>query len=142
MAKSDFWSEQNKKKFAVGAVLVCGLVVVYEFFLSGGPSPQPRSTAQSSNARPGPTASPAVTPTPKGATPVRQASAAAKEALFQAQLSDTSPLVFAVQKPVAGEQTERGNIFAYFVPPPPTPTPPPPPPPILLRSVQPTTAVA
>src|SRR5262245_11894241 len=106
MAKSNLWSEQNKKKFAVGAVLVCDLVVVYEFFLSGGPSPQPRSTAQSSNARPGPTAAPAVTPTPKGATPVRQDSAAAKEAQLQAQLLDTSPLTLMAQKPVVGEQTE------------------------------------
>jgi hypothetical protein len=51
-------------------------------------------------------------------------------------------LLLTVQKPAAGAETERGNIFAYFVPPPTPPPSPPPPPPILLRSVQPPTAVA
>src|SRR5262249_10638264 len=68
--------------------------------------------------------------------------AAAKEALRQQQLSDTSPLMLTGHHPVAGAETERGNIFAYYVPPP-TPTPsPPPPPPILLRYVQPQNAIA
>ncbi len=140
MAKSNLWSEQNKKRVAVGAVLICGFVIVYEFFLSGGPSPKP--AAHPNAARPSPTPAAAVTPTPKSAQVVRADSAAAKEALLQQQVSDTSPLMLTVQRPVAGAETERGNIFAYYVPPPPTPSPPPPPPPILLRTVQPPTAVA
>src|SRR5262249_37235298 len=139
MAKSNLWSEQNKKKFAVGAVAVCGLVIIYQFFFSGGPSRKP---AQSNAARPSATPAPAVTPTPKSVQVIRPDSAAAKEALLLQQLSDTSPLMLTAQRPPAGAETERGNISAYYVPPPPTPTPTPPPPPILLRSVQPPSAVA
>ena len=62
--------------------------------------------------------------------------------MLQAQLSDLTPLTLAVPRPLPGAETERGNIFAYYVPPPPTPLPTPPPPPIVLRSVQPATAVA
>jgi len=141
MAKSNLWSEQNKKKVAIAAVVVCGFVIIYEFFLSGGPSPAPKS-AQPGAPRPGPTPAATVTPTPKSAQVVRPDSAAAKEALLLQELSDTSPLMLTAQRRVAGAETERGNIFAYFVP---TPTPPPPPaptPPILVRSVQPPTAVA
>ena len=138
MAKGNLWSEKNKKKVAVGAVLVCGLVIIYEFFIAGGSTPQPKTAGQAAAARPAPT--PAVTPTPKS-TP-RADSNASKEAALQAILMDTSPLVFSGQKPPAGAQTERGNIFAYFVPPPPTPLPTPPPPPILVRNVQPSNVVA
>jgi hypothetical protein len=137
MAKSNLWSEQNKKKVAVGAVLVCSVVIIYEFFIAGGPTPQPKNTGQAATARPAPT--PAVTPTAKS-TPVARPES--KEAVLQALLSDTNPLELTGHKPVAGAQTERGNIFAYFVPPPPTPTPPTPPPPILVRNVQPSNVVA
>ena len=138
MAKGNLWSEKNKKKVAVGAVLVCGLVIMYEFFIAGGSTPQPKTAGQAAAARPAPT--PAVTPTPKS-TP-RADSNASKEAALQAILMDTSPLVFSGQKPPAGAQTERGNIFAYFVPTPtPTPTPAPTPP-ILVRNVQPGNVVA
>jgi len=138
MAKGSLWSEKNKKKFAIGAVAVCGLVIIYEFFIAGSPTPQPKTAGHMAAARPTPT--PAVTPTPKS-TP-RADSNAAKESALQALLMDTSPLVFSGQKPPAGAQTERGNIFAYFVPPPPTPLPTPPPPPILVRNVQPSNVVA
>jgi hypothetical protein len=138
MAKGNLWSEKNKKKFAVGAVLVCGLVIIYEFFIAGGSTPQPKTAGQAATARPAPT--PAVTPTPKS-TP-RADSAASREAALQTLLMDTSPLVFSGQKPPAGAQTERGNIFAYFVPTPTPPLPTPPPPPILVRNVQPGNVVA
>jgi hypothetical protein len=138
MAKGNFWSEKNKKKVAVGAVGVCGLVIIYEFFIAGGSTPQPKTGGQAAAARPAPT--PAVTPTPKS-TP-RADSNASKEVALQALLSDTTPLLFSGQKPAAGAQTERGNIFAYFVPTPTPPPPTPPPPPILVRNVQPSNVVA
>jgi len=140
MAKSSLWSEKNKKKVAIGAVLVCGLVVIYEFFMAGGPTPQQKSQGQSAAARPAPT--PAVTPTPKSTPAPRADSAAAKAAALQSMLSDTTPLILMGQKPVAGPETERGNIFAYFVPTPTPPPPPPTPPPILVRNVQPSNVVA
>jgi hypothetical protein len=140
MAKGNLWSEKNQKKIAAGVVLVLGFVVIYELFLSGSPTPQPKSGGQSGAARPAPT--PAVTPTAKNAPVARADSGASKEAALQALLNDTNPLNLAGQRPVAGAETERGNIFAYFVP---TPTPPPtplPPPPIVLRTVQPSNVVA
>jgi hypothetical protein len=141
MAKSNLWSEKNKKKVAAGAVLVCGFLIIYQFFLSGGPTPQTnRSGTQSSAARQAPT--PAVTPTPKSAPVPRPDSGSSKEAALQALLNDTTPLDFTGQRPVAGAETERGNIFAYFVPTPTPPLPTPPPPPIMLRVVQPSNVVA
>jgi hypothetical protein len=142
MAKKSIWTEQNKKKVAVGAVLVCFLVIIYEFFLSGGPTPKP--VVQSNSPRTSATPSAAVTPTPKASRqPTPPAgSAASKEALLQEQLMDLTPLMLTGPRPAAGAETERGNIFAYYVPPPPPPPQPPKPPPILLRYVQPQMAVA
>ena len=140
MAKN-IWSEKNKKIFAGGAVALFCIVLFYEFVLSG--SPPPTRPAQLGAARPGPT--PAVTPTAKAAPQPapRPDSPSAKDALLQQQLSDTSPLnLGSLHQAVAGAETERGSIFGYFVPTPTPPPPPPPPPPILLRGLQPQTAVA
>lgn len=126
------------------AVLGVGfvVVVVYELFLAG-PTPRPKLKPQAESSNGGttlpPTAATAVVPQ-KRAT----GAAAEQEALVQAMLSDLTPLNLKLVSNVAGKSDvgERGNIFAFYVPPPPPPVKPPDPPPIQLTAVQPQTLVA
>jgi len=145
MAQRNSSSEKVKRILlaALGVALVGA--VVYQFVLRGPESrpkrnPQPGATTGSSSQP----ASPPATQKPR-----QLGAAAQQEAIMQALLSDLTPLNLRFassggSKPEASNRApgDRGNIFAYYVPPPTPPTPPPPPPPIQLVSLQPQTAVA
>jgi hypothetical protein len=136
MAKASS-SEKNKK--IILAVLLLGAVViaVYNF----NKKPEPRRSPD----RPATRAGAPPTPNAPSSGPARPASTAnEQEQLYQQMLADTSPLNFALisNKGGGAKVGNRGNIFAFYVPPPPPPAPTPPPPPIALQTVQPQSAVA
>jgi len=137
MAKASS-SEKNKK--IILAVLLLGAVViaVYNF----NKKPEPRRPSDRPSARAG---APPSQPNVPSSLPARPASTAnQQEQLYQQMLADTSPLNFALISNKGGSARvgNRGNIFAFYVPPPVPPPPPPPPPPISLQVVQPQSAVA
>src|SRR5437867_7310322 len=138
-------SSPEKVKRILLAALGVALVgaVVYQFVLRA-PESKPKRNPQP-GATTGGSSLPATTSAP-GAQKTRQLGVAAQqEAMMQALLSDLTPLNLKFASSGGskrGEPGNRGNIFAYFVPPPTPPPPPPPPPPIQLVSLQPQTAVA
>ncbi|HSE96783.1 MAG TPA: hypothetical protein VLD57_00845, partial [Blastocatellia bacterium] len=141
MASKGETSEKKKKIILAVLFLVMVIVVVYQLLLS---EPAPRRRPQQGNA-PGPATATTQSPQPSTQKPARPPSSRqAEEAYLQQLLSDTTRLDLAVmtKQPGSSQVGDRGNIFAYFVPPPPKPEPPPPPPPIDLRQIQPQTAVA
>ena len=118
--------------------------IVYSFFLSDSGSTRSNSRTRNTN-------SSASAPPRSTTVPVqtqRQVESATskpsnrKEEL-EAELADLTPLdpvVHVAATPTA--KTERGNIFAYYVPPPAPPPPPVPPPPIALQYIQPPSVIA
>ncbi len=139
MSKSSASADKKKKIAVVVLFSLMGIVFIYEMFFT---KPTPRSNKAAQNASPTPQAQPNV-PTAKqplasGRAPVDE------EALFQQRLADTSPLNLAVLTSSTGSAkvSERGNIFANWVPPPEPAPPPPPPPPITLQLIQPQSAIA
>jgi hypothetical protein len=150
MAKKALLTEKNKNILAAVAGVVFVLVVVYQFFLSGGPdtAQQKVATRPAAAASPSANGSPGQNAGQKGASSSQPHTAAlssdaARQALLQQLLSDTSTLDFAPLKQIKeGEDTTRGNMFEPHKDPTPTPAPTPPPPPIAIRQVEPQTAIA
>jgi IPT/TIG domain-containing protein len=134
-------SEKRKKITAAvfGLLAVVFVYFVYQNFFSGSTSnrrPRPANSNQPLAAAPRPTPQSPSAPRPAQPKPV--------DASLQELLSDTTPLNLTLIKrgSESAKVGERGNIFAYFIPPPPPPPPEPLPPPITLQSVQPQNAVA
>ncbi|HWP44678.1 MAG TPA: hypothetical protein VNO14_15630 [Blastocatellia bacterium] len=139
MANQKLKSDKNKKIILAVLLLVMVIVAAYQLFLS---EPAPRKRPQQAST-PGPT--PATqTSSPSPRSQQRASSRQTEQEYLQELLSDTSPLnLVALTRPSGSSQVgNRGNIFAYYVPPPPPPQPPPKPPPIDLQVIQPQTAVA
>jgi len=132
-------SEKRKKLILAALGGLFAVVLIYQLFF-GGPAPR-KPRAANSNA-------PVATTTPGTPSPAPQAprprSISEQEQAIEILLADLTPLNLSAAYTKSGPATpsERGNIFAYYVPPPPPPVPPPPPPPIGLQSVQPPSAVA
>ncbi len=144
MAGKNLAWEKNKKFVLAGALGLMLFAFVYSFFLSdSGPSRPTRRTGNTNSSASAPTRSTTV--------PVqtqRQVEAAAskpsnrKEEL-EAELADLTPLELVTHVVASpNPKTERGNIFAYYVPPPEPPPKPIPPPPIALQFVQPPSVIA
>ena len=136
-------SGDQKKKLILGALLLLMAgVLVYQVFIK---DPTPRRRTANNNASSATTPS---RPVPVSQPTGQQAPASTPQPLSpddpNALLADTTPLNLALltQEPGSAKVSERGNIFAYYVPPPPKPVPPPPPPPITLQGAQPANAVA
>jgi hypothetical protein len=141
MASGKATSEKVKRTALAGLGVVFLIAIVYQLFLSG-PATKPKRPLTTNTST---SVAPTNTNSSINAPQKRQLGAAAQqEALMQALLSDTTPLNLRTVSAGAGkaELGERGNIFAYYVPPPAPPPKPPDPPPIQLRSVQPSSAVA
>jgi hypothetical protein len=140
-------SSPEKKKTMILAALgaLFAFVLVWQLFIS--PPARPVRKVRNSN---GPVAS--TTPSPSPVAPTasqakpqapKPGSVAEEEALLLQQLSDLTPLNLSlISSGGSPKISERGNIFAYYVPPPPPAVPPPPPPPIVLQAVSPQSAVA
>ena len=144
MASKGKSADQIKKLLAAGLGVGMVLVLVYQIFFS---KPTPRPTLGPRNANTSQlakAAAPSSQSTPAAVTLKSVSSSAAQEALLQAQLSDTTPLNLALLShgPATAKPGERGNIFAFYVPPPTPPAPPPPPPPIVLTGLSPQSAIA
>lgn len=144
MASKGRSADQIKKLLAAGLGVAMVLVLVYQLFFSK-PTPKPKLGPRNANTSQAVKASaPSSQSNPAAVTVKSVSSSAAQEALLQAQLSDTTPLNLALlSHPTASAKPgERGNIFAFYVPPP-IPTPPPlPPPPIVLTGLSPQSAIA
>ena len=142
-SRNSAW-EKNKKFVLAGLGLLFVFAFVYSFFLSD--SGTPRTNRRTSNTNSSASAPPKSTTVPvqtqKQIDSAASKSSNRKEEL-EAELADLTPLdlvVHVAATPI--EKTERGNIFAYYVPPPPPPIKPPPPPPIALQYIQPPSVIA
>jgi hypothetical protein len=136
MAKSS-----TRQKVLLGVLLVVAAYYVVNTFVLSDSAPKSRvkpqgTTASSAGAKTGSVT--AAKQQKEEAKPVTQ------QELLQQLLADRTPLELELLSAQGGEvkRTERGNIFAYWVPPPPPLEKPPPPPPIVLSFIQPQSAVA
>jgi hypothetical protein len=137
-------SEQKKKMLLVVAGALFVFVLIYQFFIN--PPARPTRKTRNANVATAPNAaSPSATPgpSPARAQAPKPGSIAEEEILLQQQLADLTPLNLSLISSGGGPKiSERGNIFAYYVPPPPPPVPAPLPPPIMLQAVSPQNAIA
>lgn len=137
MAKAS--SSEKNKKIILAVLLVAAIgIAIYNFTRK----PEPRKPSDRPPARAG--APPSTPNIPSSSSPRPASTANQQEMLYQQMLADTSPLNFTLisNKGGSAKVSNRGNIFAFYVPPPPPPAPTPPPPPIALQMVQPQSAVA
>jgi hypothetical protein len=150
MAKKALLTQKNKNILAAVAGGAFVVVFVYQFFLSGPDStttttpvrPPAATTSTSGNSSSGQSAGQKSASAHPQPTPALS-SDAARQAMLQQLLADTSALDFTPLKQIKeGGETPRGNMFEVHKEPPPSPTPTPAPPPIAVRYVEPQTAIA